>query len=282
MKKNFRFAFYLLLSVFVFALIAFSGCSAKPGSQDEKSLKIAGSTSVYPLVVEVAEEFEKKNPDLNVEVQAGGSNVGIQSVLTGAVQIGMSSRDLTDEELKEGLKPITIAYDCIAVIVNPDNPVENLTLEQLKGIYTGKITNWKELGGKDKKIVVVNRDEASGTREAFEKLVLNGEEFTDTAIVQPGTGQVKSFVASNEDAIGYISFGVLDSSVKALKVDGYEPSIENIRNGNYRISRKLYLLTKGEPKGLAEKFIDFTLSDEIQENVVKKHYIPVKYVEGGK
>ncbi|MCX7832266.1 MAG: phosphate ABC transporter substrate-binding protein [Actinobacteria bacterium] len=275
MKKN---IFYFLATILVFSLL-FVGCGKQNASVKETSLKIAGSTSVFPLITEVAEEFKKENTQYNVEVQAGGSNVGIQSVLSGAVQIGMSSRDLTEDELKSGLKPTTIAYDCIVVIVNPKNKIDNLSLEQIRDIYTGKIKNWKELGGKDSKIIVVNRDEASGTREAFKKLVLGDSDFVDTAIIQPGTGQVKSFVSSNEDAIGYISFGVVDSTVKVVKVDNIEPSIENIKNGSYKITRKLYLLTKGEPEGLSKEFIDYVLSDRIQETIVKKHYIPVKYIE---
>lgn len=268
----------ILLAALLLVFVA-SGCSRKEGKEQEKTIKIAGSTSVFPLITEVAEEFRKEFPEYRVEVQAGGSNVGIQSVLTGAVEIGMSSRDLTEEEKSKGLVEHTIAYDCIVAIVNKNNRIENLTLEQLKGIYTGEIKNWKEVGGSDSEIIVVNRDEASGTRDAFKHLVLGDAEFVDTAIIQPGSGQVKSFVASTPQAIGYISLGVVDSSVKSLKIDGVEPTIENIRNGKYGIKRKLYLITKGEPEGLAKKFIDYVLSERIQEKIVKEHYIPVSYVE---
>jgi len=276
---NFKKAAAVVSIMLLIAVAA--GCARNAGSNAAKEtvLKIAGSTSVFPLVTEIAEEFMKENAGYKVEVQAGGSNVGIESVKNGIVDIGMSSRDLTREELDSGLKPIVIAYDCIAVVVNPSNPVENLTLEQLRDIFAGKIKNWKEVGGLDKEIIVVNRDEASGTREAFHKLVMGDVDFRNDAIIQPGTGQVKSFVASTPEAISYITLGVVDSSVKAIKIDGVEPSLETVKDASYKIQRKLYLVTKGEPKGLAATFIDYCLSDKIQEGIVKKHYIPVKYVE---
>lgn len=274
-----KFGLFFFAGLFLLLLAFTSGCS-RSSTNNQNALKIAGSTSVFPLITEISEEFKKEYPEYRVEVQAGGSNVGMQSVLTGAVGIGMSSRDLTEEEKNQGLKDHTIAYDCIAVIVHPSNNVDNLTLEQVRDIFSGKIKDWKEVGGKPGKIIVVNRDEASGTREAFKKLVLGEEEFVDSAIVQPGTGQVKSFVSTTPEAIGYISFGMVDSSVKALKIEGVEPSIKTIKDGSYRIVRKLYLITKGEPEGLAKKFIDYVLSDRIQEEIVKKHYIPVKYIEG--
>ena len=272
----------LLLSAALLLILVIAGCAGSTAQKEgnkQGSLKIAGSTSVFPLVTEIAEEFMKENPEYRVEVQAGGSNVGIESVKNNVVDIGMSSRDLTKEELDEGLKPTVIAYDCIAVVVNPKNPVENLTLEQLRDIFSGKIKNWKEVGGPNKEIIVVNRDEASGTREAFHKLVMGDTDFRDDAIVQPGSGQVKSFVASTVEAIGYVTLGVVDDTVKVLNIDGVEPSIDSVKNNTYRIQRKLYLVTKGEPKGSAATFIDYCLSDKIQENVVKKHFIPVKYVE---
>lgn len=165
MKENKKVL--LILAAVLLAIVA-SGCSRQESGIGEKAIKIAGSTSVFPLITEVAEEFRKEFPDYRVEVQAGGSNVGIQSVLTGAVEIGMSSRDLTEEERSKGLIEHTIAYDCIVAIVNKDNRVDNLKLEQLKGIYTGEIKNWKEVGGSDSEIIVVNRDEASGTRGSFQ------------------------------------------------------------------------------------------------------------------
>lgn len=276
---SFKKAAVVLLAVLL-VVVAF-GCTKKDGSDAGRQtvLKIAGSTSVFPLVTEIAEEFMEENSGYKVEVQAGGSNVGIESVKNGIVNIGMSSRDLTQEEIDSGLKPVVIAYDCIAVVVNPSNPVENLTLDQLRDIYAGRINNWKEVGGPDKEIIVVNRDEASGTREAFHKLVMGDAEFRNDAIIQPGTGQIKSFVASTPEAIGYITLGVADSSVKVLKIDGVKPSLETVKDGSYRIQRKLYLVTKGEPEGLAATFIDYCLSDKIQEGIVKEHFIPVKYVE---
>lgn len=160
--------------------------------------------------------------------------------------------------------------------MHPSNPIENLTIDQIKDIYTGKIKNWKDVGGKDAQIVVVTREEGSGTRGAFEELVMGGSSISDSAVVQPSTGAVKQSVSQDPNAIGYISIGVLDSSVKAVKIEGVEPIEDNVKNGKYKLQRPFLFLTKDEPKGLVKEFIDFTLSEEGQAIVEKHHYIKVK------
>jgi len=228
----------------------------------------------------------KANPDTQVLVSGLGSSAGIEAVSAGTANIGTSSRDLKPEEGKLGLVDTPIAYDGIAVIVSPENPVNGLNKEQLQKIFSGEITNWSEVGGENRPIELVNRDEASGTREAFKKIVMGDLGFDPNAAVLPGTGQVRDVVARAAGAIGYISAGFVaprftDVTVKALKVDGVAPTEENIASSAYPIGRKLHFLTKGEPTGLTKKYVDYVLSDAVQQGVVvDAGFIPV--AEGGK
>ena len=193
----------------------------------------------------------------------------IESVANGTCDIGTSSRDLKDEEKSLGLVDTPIAYDAIAVIVNPANPVKDLTIEQVRDIFEGRVHNWKELGGPDVPVGMVNRDEASGTREAFWKIALEEAPFDPTAAVLPGTGQVRSVIAGSLGAVGYISIGFVDDTVKAVSVDGVMPSAETVTDGSYSIQRVLHFFTKGEPSAKAKAFIDFVLSKKVQEEAVE-------------
>ena len=166
--------------------------------------------------------------------------------------------------------------DAIAIVVHPSNKISELTLEQVKEIFAGKITNWKEVGGEDKPIVVVIREEGSGTRETFEKKVMKGEECTEHAIQKPSNGAVKATVATNENAIGYIGLGYVDASVKALRINGVAPTKDTAGGGEYPISRKLYMITKGEPKGAVKEFLEFMLSAEGQKIVEEQGFVPLK------
>jgi len=237
---------------------------------------VTGSTTILPIAEVAAEDYHAANPDQDVLVSGVGSSAGIENVSSGTSDIGTSSRELKDEELDLGLVDTPVAYDAIAVIVNPSNPVTSLTTAQVKAIFQGEITNWREVGGLDMEIGLVNRDEASGTREAFGKIVLDKERFDPTAVILPGTGQVRSVVAQEPRAIGYISLGFVTSGVKALMVDGVVASEKTVVNGEYPIQRVLHMFTKGAPTGLAKQYMDFVLSADIQESVVRDAgFIPI-------
>jgi phosphate transport system substrate-binding protein len=257
------------------AILSLSGC-ARAASGSLTSLTVTGSTTVMPIAEVAATEFEAANPGKRILVSGVGSSAGIEAVTKGTCDIGTSSRDLKPEEKSLGLVDIKIALDAIAVIVNPSNPVTGLTKAQVSEIFQGKIKNWKEVGGPDLPIGLVNRDEASGTREAFSKFVLGTADFDPTAAVLPGTGQVRSVVAQASGAVGYISLGFVDPSVKALAVDGIPANETTVGNGTYPLWRYLHFLTKGEPTGLAKAYIDFVLSTKIQESVVRDAgFLPV-------
>ncbi|WAM33081.1 phosphate ABC transporter substrate-binding protein [Caldicellulosiruptor morganii] len=265
----------ILLLVMIMLSVILFGCKSNVQSPfSKKSIVVAGSTSVQPLADDLAKAYMQKHPDVKIEVQGGGSAVGIKSAREGIADIGTSSRDLKPEE--KGLNEFKIAIDGIAVVVNPQNPIKNLTLQQIRDIYSGKIKNWKDVGGKNAQIVVVTREEGSGTRGAFEELVMEGQSITDSAVVQSSNGAVKQSVSQDPNAIGYISLGIVDSTVKAVSIEGVDATEENVKNGKYKIQRPFLFLTKDKPAGLVKDFIDFALSGEGQAIVEKHHYIKVK------
>jgi len=210
-----------------------------------------------------------------VTVQGGGSGTGVTQVGQGVVDIGNASRDVKSSEYEEypGLVATAIAADGVVVVVNPDNPVTSLTMEEIAKIFTGEITNWSEVGGEDEEIVVVIREDGSGTRSTFEELVHKDVDPTDEALQKPSNGALKTTVAETPNAIGYIGLGYVDSTVQMVEVDGVVASESTILDGTYPISRNLYMITNGEPTGLAKAFIDFILSDEGQEIVEEEGFI---------
>jgi phosphate transport system substrate-binding protein len=234
----------------------------------------AGSTTVQPLAEAVAAAFMAKYPDITVTIQGGGSGVGVKSATEGTVDIGAASRELTADEAAN-LVQFVLAKDGIAIAVHPSQTVSNLTKAQVKDIFAGVITNWSEVGGADKAIHVVSREEGSGTRAAFEEMVMGKDAvITAGAVLQPSNGAVRTTVAGDPDSIAFLSFGYLDSSVKAFSIEGIAASVANAKNGTYPIVRPLLFLTKGQPTGLVKAFIDFSLSSEGQA-IVAKDYIPV-------
>ena len=255
-----------LAVVFLGVVLSTAGCGPRQAATNE--LIVTGSTTILPIAEVAAEMFMDDHPDNKVLVSGVGSSAGIETVSTGSSDIGTASRDLKPEEESLDLYDTPIAYDAIAVIVNPENPVEALSSEQIRLIFNGTITNWREVGGADRPIGLVNRDEASGTREAFYKIVMKETSFDRTAAVLPGTGQVRSVVAEAPGAIGYISLGFVNDEVKALAVDGVLPSEESVREGTYPVQRILHFFTRSEPDGLTKEYIDFVLSDAIQTDII--------------
>jgi len=261
--------FSLMLVVGV-ALILF----IRPATEGRRSsISIVGSTSVQPLAEELAKAFMADNPRVDITVAGGGSGAGIKAVQAGQAEIGTSSRELKEEE-RDGLAVTVIAKDGIAVVVNPGNRITNLDLAQIAGIYGGRIKTWQDVGGADAPIVLVGREAGSGTRGAFEELVLGPKPAASNLIVQGSTGAVRQTVAVSKNAIGYISLGRVDRTVKALKINGVIPSEADVLNKTYPIGRPFLLLTKGPPKGLVKEFIGFVLSAKGQ-SVVAQEFVPV-------
>ena len=244
------------------------------------SLTVAGSTTVLPLNQEWARILMEANPDLRISVSGGGSGHGIKSVGAGEIDIGASSRDVKSAEMDSypDIKPIAVAMDSIAIVVHPSNPLNDISMEDVAKIYAGEITNFKEIGGPDMAIDVYTREEGSGTRGSFEEQVLEKYKATifGGALVKPSNGEMRASVAGNEKGFAYLSLGYVDNTVKALNVDGIQPTIDNVKSGSYKISRKLYLITKGTPSDLEQAFIDFALSPEGQIVVTDGGYISIK------
>lgn len=255
---------HFLPIVLVLLLVALAavggGCTSN--TTESAKVQLAGSTTIQPHAELLAKSFQANNSRIKVFVQGGGSSAGVTAVGTGTADIGMSSANLTASQLSlyPTLKPIPIAVDGIAIIVNPQNPVNNLTLNQVRDIFSGSISNWNQVGGPNQKINLVNREAGSGTRDMIQKIVLNGSRFSSSGITQSATGAVRSYIAGDPNAIGYISFAEVDNSVKTPGISGVIPTYNAIANGTYPIQRTLLLVTNGDPTGNAKAFIDFTLS----------------------
>ena len=267
----------IIASLFFMIIILVAGCGKK--NEENKTntdtppetVTISGSTSVGPLIEKEAEQFKKENTGINVEINQIGSSAGIKDAINGTVEIGMSSRDLKEEEIAEGLVEAEVAFDGMAVITSKNNKIDSLKLSDVKDIYTGKITNWKDVGGEDSQIVVVSREDGSGTRDAFQEIVgYTSEELYKESIIGDGSGNIKTTVAGNNHAIGFISFEYIDDSVNAVKIDDIAPIAENVKNGEYKLSRPFLLVYKEENlKENGNKLIDFILSKEGQ-NIVEE------------
>lgn len=250
-----------------FALVGCGGGTA--GTVTE-----AGSTTVQPLAEKLASAFEARNPGVTIVIQGGGTAVGIKSASDGTVDIGAASRELTSSD--PDLVKHPLVRDGIAIVTHPSNSVTSLTKEQVIRIYAGNITNWSHVGGPDRAIDVVAREEGSGTRAAFQDLVMGRALIKANAILQPSNGAVKTAVASDPQAVGFVSLGYVDSSVKAVAINGVAATEENAKNGTYPIVRPLYFLTKAQPVGLVKDFIDFCTGPDGQTIVVQEGYISAK------
>jgi len=246
-----------------------------------QELTLQGSTTVLPIAQAAAEAYMEKHPDADIMVRGGGSGTGIAALIDGATDIANSSRPMKTKEMKQarekGVNPVgtVIALDGIAVIVHRSNPINEISLEDLKKIYTGNTSNWSSLGAKGK-IVVVSRDAASGTFEVFNEKVLTGAKLTESALMQASNLEIARTVEQTPGGIGYVGLGYISDKVKVLKVNGVTPSEQTVRNGSYPLARPLYMYTNGAPKGLAKSFIDFILSNEGQKIVRDNGFVPVK------
>ena len=247
-------------------------------------LQMAGSTTVQPLAEELAAAFMDANPDVSIDIQGGGSSVGVTSAGDGTVDLGAASREIKDSEFEAypDLQVFTIAYDGIAIVVNPDVALDSLTKDQVQAIFAGEVTNFSEVGGPDAPITVVSREEGSGTRAAFEELVMEykddaGEKqvkpIVESALLQQSNGQVRTVVSTTPNTIAFLSFGFLDDSVKGVAIDSVEPTVDNVKNGSYSIFRPLNLLSNGQPSELAQAFLDYILGDG--QSIVAEDYITV-------
>jgi phosphate transport system substrate-binding protein len=249
----------------------FSGCG---GSRSGNALTLAGSTSIQPFADKWAEVFMQSHRDYGVNVQGGGSSAGIQACKSGACQIGMSSRELKGDE--KDLYEIVVARDGLAIIVHPSNPVRGAKVGEIKQIFSGDLRNWKYLGGPDRAITVVTREEGSGTRGAFQELVMGKTRIFRGAITEDSNGTVREIVAHDPYAIGFISLGLVNKQVRALALDGAAATDENIEAGRYKLVRPFLFVSRGEPTGLAKEFVDFVLSAEGQDLIKKEGLLPAK------
>jgi phosphate transport system substrate-binding protein len=246
----------------LFAILMLPCLLSSCGGRSDANVIVAGSTSVQPYTEKLAEEYAHIYPDNDIDVLGGGSTFGVAAVINGTAHIGMSSRALKKDE--QYLWTVEIAKDGLAIIIHPENPQTGLSLDIIRGIYTGEISSWSDIGGSDAKIHLIAREEASGTRSAFEDLVMIGAEISPKAIIQDSNGAVKQLVSEDRHAIGFISLGLVDQSVKALQVDDAEPSKANIMNGSYSLYRPFLYISDGEPEAMAKHFIDFALSPQGQ------------------
>jgi len=240
------------------------------------SIRIDGSTTVLPITQKVMEAYMKENPGVSISLSGGGSGNGIKALIDGVTDIANSSRFIKNEEVKLAVEkgaypvPFALAYDCIVPVVHPENPVGNLTLEQLKAVYMGEIKNWKDVGGQDKEIVVVSRDTSSGTYEVWEEKVMKKARVYAGAMLQASNGAIVQTVSKNRFAIGYVGIGYVDKSVKALSVNGVVGNEETTLNGKYPISRPLFMFTRGWPTAEILHFVNYVLHPQKGQKLVKE------------
>lgn len=246
-------------------------------SQRKGGIIIAGSTSVQPFIEKVAEHFMEEHPEIVVNVQGGGSTAGIQATFNGTCDIGASSRNLKVSE--RSLKIILIAVDGIAVIVHRDNPVEDLSIEEVRGIFSGKVRNWRELGGEDKEVIPVTREEGSGTRGSFEDMIMGDVVISDACLVQDSNGAVREIIATTPQGIGFISVGLVDEREKAVAINGVKPTLVNLMTREYRFARPFLLLLREEPQGEVKTFLEYVLSKKGQDILKHDGLIPATEIQ---
>lgn len=284
-----RIKIFTALMISLFVITSCSGSHGNKGS----GMQIKGSDTIVNLVQVWAEKFNNINNTINIGVTGGGTGTGFAALLNDTCDIAMASRQVEEIETKlaqsKGItyKEFIVGLDGLAVLVNKENPVSELTMEQLRDIFMAKITNWKELGGEDRQIVLLSRESNSGTHMFFKENVIrlddpkSKDEFSPRALLMPSSQAIVDEIYQNPNAVGYVGIGFMNSQTKPLAISAkdskefYLPTIENVMHGKYPISRPLYLYTNGEPQGIVKDFIDYTLSPEGQKVVAETDFVPV-------
>lgn len=269
--KKLSFVLTIALSIFCMATVVAAG-----------NIVIKGSTTVLPIAQKVAEAYMKENPKVSISLSGGGSGNGIKAIIDGTTDIADSSRFIKGKEVKLAMEkgvypvPFRVAYDCIVPVVHPSNPIKDISMDQLKALYKGEIKNWKDVGGIDKKVVVISRDTSSGTYEVWNKKVMKKDRVYPGALLQASNGAVAQAVAKNKYAIGYIGLGYLNKDVKALSISGIVGSEETTLDGTFPISRPLFMFTQGWPEGETVKFLNYVLHPAKGQKLVgEAGYVPL-------
>lgn len=241
----------------------------EPGANLEGTITITGSTSVEKILLEMADEFMAYNPEVTIQYTGTGSSAGIEDAILGVNNLGASSREVKDTELEQGIEDIVFAYDGIALVTHPSNPVADLSLEQVLKIYSGEITNWNEVGGNDAPIIVISREGASGTRGAFEELIkLKDVGLTENSTIIEGNGNMQAAVAGNENAIGYVSFSFIDDTVKAFTIEGVTANADEVKAAKYPLSRPfLFVYQPDTLSDVTKAFLEYIITPEAQAAV---------------
>ncbi|MCF7793683.1 MAG: phosphate ABC transporter substrate-binding protein [Candidatus Cloacimonetes bacterium] len=251
-------------------------------SQKSTTINTAGSTTILPIVQAAAEAYMDKNPEINISVRGGGSSIGIKSAINQTIDIGNASRRITNkeadlvEEKDSDLIETAIAKDAISIVVHKNNPLTNLSMQELKSIYSGKINNWKEIGGKDMEIIVISRDVSSGSFLVFNEVVLDSSQVKENSMRLASNNAVATTVSYTPGAIGYIGLGYVNDELKTLSIDGVFPNNETAQSNEYRLTRLLYMYTSSQPRKPALEFIDYILSEEGQKSVEEQGYVRIK------
>jgi len=259
--------------IFLAALVALLFADWSGGKA--AAVNVIGSTSIQPFAEMLAQEYNRTHPDAPVDVQGGGSTAGIQAVREGVADIGMCSRLLRPDEVQL-FTPTVIARDGLAIVVHPSNPLRGLRRDQIRQLFDGELVNWKQVGGDDRSVRLITREEGSGTREAFQKLIMGHDRITRSALTQESNGAVKELVCSDPAAIGYMSLGLVGKELKILDVDGVPGTYENVIVGKYPLVRPFLFVVKGQARPATREFLDFLLSADAQRMLVHEGLVPAQ------
>lgn len=251
--------------------MAMGSCRRQAGS----TVSVVGSTSIQPFAEMLADEFHHMHEGIEIEVQGGGSTAGVQAFVNDIADIGMCSRSLKEGEAPLG-RPVIIARDGLAIVVHSTNPIQELTVDQIRDLFSGKLTNWSQVGGSDRVVRPITREEGSGTREAFEKLVMKKTRISRKALTQESNGSVKELVRHDPAAVGYMSLGLVGTEIKSVRIAGVQPTSENVLNGSYTLVRPFLFIAEKQPRPQTQKFLDFVLSDQGQRLLEKEGLVRAK------